>query len=43
VEGIALLSEVAERFPERGFGKLFQIIRRRGQVWNHQGAARVLP
>lgn len=34
-EVIALLSELAERFPERGFGKLFQIIRRRGHVWNH--------
>jgi len=27
---IALLAELAERFPERGFDKLFQIIRRRG-------------
>ena len=30
---IALLAELAERFPERGFDKLFQLIRRRGLVW----------
>lgn len=29
-EVIALLAELAERFPERGFDKLFQLIRRRG-------------
>ncbi|AZR22575.1 IS3 family transposase [Xanthomonas vasicola] len=40
-EVIALLSELAERFPERGFGKLFQIIRRRGHVWNHKRVWRV--
>ena len=33
---IALLAELAERFPERGFDKLFQPIRRRGLVWNHK-------
>jgi len=33
---IALLAELAERFPERGFDKLFQLIRRRGLVWNHK-------
>lgn len=31
----------AERFPERGFGKLFQIIHRRGHVWNHERVWRV--
>lgn len=40
-ELIALLSELAERFPDRGFGKLFQIIRRRGHVWNHKRVWRV--
>ncbi|CBA15191.1 putative isxcc1 transposase orfb (fragment) protein [Xanthomonas albilineans GPE PC73] len=40
-EVIALLSELAERFPERGFGKLFQLIRRRGHVWNHKRVWRV--
>ena len=40
-EVIALLSELAERFPERGFGKLFQIIRRRGHLWNDKRVWRV--
>lgn len=35
-EVIALLAELSERFPERGFSKLFQLIRRRGLVWNHK-------
>ncbi|KLB30779.1 transposase, partial [Xanthomonas hortorum pv. gardneri] len=35
------MSELAERFPERGFGKLFQIIRRRGHLWNHKRVWRV--
>ncbi len=38
---IALLAELAERFPERGFDKLFQLIRRRGLVWNHKRVWRV--
>ena len=33
---IALLAELAERFPERGFDKLFQLVRRRGLVWNRR-------
>jgi hypothetical protein len=33
---IALLAELAERFPEYGFDKLFQIIRPRGLPWNQQ-------
>lgn len=38
---IALLAELAERFPERGFDKLFQIIRRRGLPWKHKRVWRV--
>jgi len=37
---IALLAELAERFPKRGFDKLFQLIRRRGLVWNCLESAR---
>lgn len=40
-EVIALLAELAERFPERGFDKLFQLMRRRGQPWNHKRVWRV--
>lgn len=40
-EVIALLAELAERFPERGFDKLFQLIRRRGWPWNHKRVWRV--
>lgn len=36
-----MLSELAERFPERGFGKFFQIIRRRWHLWNHKRVWRV--
>lgn len=38
---IAQLTELAERFPERGFDQLFQLIRRRGLVWNHTRVWRV--
>ena len=38
---IALLLELSERFPERGFSKLFQLIRRRGHGWNHKRVWRV--
>lgn len=38
---VAVLAELAERFPERGFDKLFQLIRRRGLVWNHKRVWRV--
>lgn len=38
---IAVLQELAERFPERGFGKYFKIIRRRGHEWNHKRVYRV--
>ena len=40
-EVIALLAELSERFPELGFGKLIQLIRRRGLVWNHKRVWRV--
>jgi putative transposase len=40
-EVIALLAELAERFPERGFDKLFQLIRRRGLMRNHKRVWRV--
>jgi len=29
---IAVLQELAERFPERGFGKYFQLVRRSGHT-----------
>lgn len=38
---IAVLLELAERFPERGFSKLFKLIRRRGLAWNHKRVWRV--
>jgi len=40
-EVIAVLLELAERFPERGFDKLFLLIRRRGVNWNHKRVYRV--
>lgn len=40
-EIIAVLQELAERFPERGFGKYFKVIRRRGLIWNHKRVYRV--
>lgn len=38
---IAVLQELAERFPERGFGKYFKVIRRRRLGWNHKRVYRV--
>ncbi len=38
---VALLQERVERDPERGFGKLFKLIRRRGMPWNHKRVWRV--
>ncbi len=38
---VALLLELSERFPDRGFSKLFKLIRRRGLVWNHKRVWRV--
>jgi len=40
-ELIAVLQELAERFPDRGFGKYFLLIRRRGYRWNHKRVYRV--
>lgn len=36
-----VLQELAERYPDRGFGKLFKLVRRRGLVWNHKRVWRV--
>jgi putative transposase len=38
---VAVLAELAERFPERGVDKLYQLIRRRGLRWNHKRVYRV--
>lgn len=38
---IAVLQELAERFPDRDFGKYFKIIRRRGHEWNHKRVYRI--
>lgn len=38
---IIVLLELSERYPDRGFGKLFQLIRRRGFAWNHKRIWRV--
>ena len=38
---IAVPLELAERFPDRGFGKYFKLIRRRGHGWNHKRVYRV--
>lgn len=38
---IAVLQELAERFPDRGFGKYYKLIRRRGLGWNHKRVYRV--
>lgn len=38
---VAVLLELAERFPERGFHKLFKLVRRRGLRWNHKRVWRV--
>lgn len=40
-EVIAVLQELAERFPDRGFRKLFKLVRRRGLAWNHKRVWRV--
>lgn len=38
---IAVLAELAERHAERGFSKLFDLVRRRGHRWNHKRVHRV--
>ncbi|MFW5389475.1 IS3 family transposase [Yersinia sp. 2544 StPb PI] len=36
-----VLTEAAERYPRYGFKKLFQVLRRQGQVWNHKRVHRM--
>src|SRR5699024_675026 len=38
---IDVLQRLAERHPDRGFGKLFHLIRRQGHKWNHKRVYRV--
>ncbi|CAI8771407.1 protein of unknown function [Methylococcus capsulatus] len=38
---IAVLQELTEHFPERGFDKYFKVIRRRGHAWNHKRVYRI--
>ena len=38
---IQRLTEVAERYPRYGFKKLFQVLRRQGNVWNHKRVRRI--
>lgn len=38
---IALLEELAEKYPRYGFSKLFELIRRRGLRWNHKRVHRI--
>ena len=38
---IKVLLDLAEKKPQYGFGKMFQMIRRRGHQWNHKRVYRV--
>ncbi len=38
---IEVLLELAEQYPQYGFGKMFPIIRRRGFRWNHKRVHRI--
>lgn len=38
---ILVLTELAERYPRYGFKKLFQVLRRQGNVWNHKRVHRI--
>ncbi|GLY61746.1 hypothetical protein Pcaca05_26030 [Pectobacterium carotovorum subsp. carotovorum] len=38
---IQALTEVAERYPRYGFKKLFQVLRRQGNAWNHKRVHRI--
>ncbi len=38
---IQALTEVAERYPQYGFKKLFQMLRRQGHAWNHKRVHRI--
>ncbi len=35
------LMEAAERYPRYGFKKLFQVVRRQGNIWNHKRVHRI--
>ena len=41
-EVMAVLLGLAERFPERLFGKLFNLLQRRGLVWITSGYGEIL-
>lgn len=38
---IAVLQALVERYPQRGFSKLFTLLRRQGHRWNHKRVHRV--
>lgn len=38
---VQALTEAAERYPRYGFKKLFQVIRRQGNIWNHKRVHRI--
>ncbi len=38
---ILALTELAERYPRYGFKKLFQLLRRQGNTWNHKRVHRI--
>ena len=38
---IHALTELAERYPRYGFKKLFQLLRRQGNTWNHKRVHRI--
>ncbi len=38
---IQALTELAERYPRYGFKKLFQLLRRQGNTWNHKRVHRI--
>jgi putative transposase len=40
-EIVAALQTLAERYPERGFGKYVKLLRRQGHGWNHKRVYRV--
>ncbi|EJS93224.1 Low calcium response locus protein T [Pectobacterium wasabiae CFBP 3304] len=35
------LTVAAERYPRYGFKKLFQVLRRQGNIWNHKHVHRI--
>lgn len=38
---IHALTELAERYPRYGFKRLFQLLRRQGNTWNHKRFHRI--